>query len=219
MFWWGTTRRCARCGSGHLFRRYFTIVDDCPRCGLHFEREQGYWAGALAINIGLAAAVFIVAFVVALVLTVPDIPVVPLLAVLVPLMILVPTLGYPFSKTIWVAVDRAFLQHLDRNERARRADRAEARRQPDEVDAQREHAVGEVPGGVADDREVLEVALRLVHEALALGTGDRRQRAVAHRGRALAEPGDHRVDIELVSHTWNLANHAHAGRRARARGR
>ena len=41
MFWWGTTRRCPRCGSGHLFRRYFTMVDDCPRCGLHFEREQG----------------------------------------------------------------------------------------------------------------------------------------------------------------------------------
>jgi uncharacterized protein (DUF983 family) len=117
MLWWGATRRCARCGSGHLFRRYFTMVDDCPRCGLHFEREQGYWAGALAINIGLAGAVFIVAFAVALVLTVPDVPVVPLLAILVPLMVLVPTLGYPFSKTIWVAVDRAFLQHLDRNER------------------------------------------------------------------------------------------------------
>jgi uncharacterized membrane protein len=92
------------------------MVDDCPRCGLHFEREQGYWAGALAINIGLAGAVFIVAFAVALVLTVPDVPVVPLLAILVPLMIVVPTLGYPFSKTIWVAVDRAFLQHLDPNE-------------------------------------------------------------------------------------------------------
>jgi hypothetical protein len=60
--------------------------------------------------------VFVVAFVVALVLTAPDIPVVPLLAILVPLMIVVPTFGYPFSKTIWVAVDRALLQHLDRNE-------------------------------------------------------------------------------------------------------
>ncbi len=32
------------------------------------------------------------------------------------MMILVPIVGYPFSKTIWVAVDRAFLQHLDTNE-------------------------------------------------------------------------------------------------------
>jgi len=117
MLWRGATRRCARCGSGHLFRRYFTMVDDCPRCGLHFEREHGYWAGALAINIGIAGAVFIATFAVAIVVTAPDIPVVPLLAILVPLMIAVPMLAYPFSKTIWVAVDRAFLQHLDPNER------------------------------------------------------------------------------------------------------
>jgi uncharacterized protein (DUF983 family) len=116
MLWWGFTKRCARCGSGHLFKRWFTMVDDCPRCRLHFEREQGYWAGALAINIIVAGAVFVVAFAVALVLTAPDIPVVPILAVLVPLMIVVPIVGYPFSKTIWVAVDRALLQHLDRNE-------------------------------------------------------------------------------------------------------
>ena len=57
------------------------------------------------------------AFAIGLALTVPDIPVVPMLAVLIPLMIIVPTFAYPFSKTIWVAVDRALLQHLDTNER------------------------------------------------------------------------------------------------------
>ena len=92
------------------------MVDDCPRCGLHFEREQGYWAGALAINIGIAGITFVLAFAIGLALTAPDIPVVPMLAVLVPLMIVVPTFAYPFSKTIWVAVDRALLQHMDRNE-------------------------------------------------------------------------------------------------------
>jgi len=113
----GLTKRCARCGSGHLFEHWTKMKADCPRCGLHFEREPGYWAGALAINIGVAGAVFIVVFGVALAVTVPDVPVGPLLAILVPLMIVVPVLGYPFSKTLWVAVDRAFLQHLDRNER------------------------------------------------------------------------------------------------------
>src|SRR5262249_59931125 len=97
MLRWGARLRCARCGSGHLFKRWFTMVDDCPRCGLHFEREAGYWAGALAINIGLAIVAFVVAFGVGLALTAPDIPVVPLLAVLIPLMIIVPTVGYPFS--------------------------------------------------------------------------------------------------------------------------
>ena len=42
---------------------------------------------------------------------------VPLLAVVVPFMVLGPMVAYPFSKTIWVAIDRAFLQQLDGNER------------------------------------------------------------------------------------------------------
>ena len=117
MLWRGATKRCARCGSGDLFDGWFTIVERCPRCGLRFEREEGYWAGALAINIGVAAAVFAVVLVVGVALTAPNIPVGELLAVLVPLMVVVPIAYYPFSKTVWVAVDRALLQHLDPDER------------------------------------------------------------------------------------------------------
>src|SRR3954449_6036244 len=95
----GATRRCARCGSGHLFRHWVTMVPDCPRCGLHFERESGYWAGALAINIMTVGGLFAIVFVVALIMTAPDIPVAPLLAVLVPIMIIGPIVAYPFSKT------------------------------------------------------------------------------------------------------------------------
>lgn len=113
--WWGFTRRCPRCGSGHLFRRYFNIVSDCPRCGLHFEREPGYWAGALAINITVVGGCFAVVFVVALALTIPKVPVVPLLVLFVPIVVLGPIVYYPFSKTVWMAVDRAILQRLDPN--------------------------------------------------------------------------------------------------------
>jgi len=113
----GLTRRCARCGSGHLFKHYFTMVDDCPRCGLHFEREPGYFAGALALNIMAVGALFAVVFVALLAVTIPDVPVVELLIVLVPIAGFGPFVFYPFSKTIWVAIDRAFLMRLDRNER------------------------------------------------------------------------------------------------------
>jgi len=34
-----------------------------------------------------------------------------------PIMAFGPIVFYPFSKTIWVAVDRAYLQRLDPNER------------------------------------------------------------------------------------------------------
>jgi len=116
MFGRGFTLRCARCGSGHLFRHYFTMVPDCPRCGLHFEREQGYWAGALAINIVATGGLFALVFVALLIATVPDVPVVPLFATIMPIAVLGPIVFYPFSKTVWVAVDLGFLQRLDRNE-------------------------------------------------------------------------------------------------------
>ena len=114
--WWGITKGCPRCGRRRLFRRYFTLVPRCPRCGLHFEREPGYFAGALAVNMVLVGGLFAIVFVVALALTIPDIPVVPILAVTIPIALLGPVIAYPWSKTIWMAVDRAFLQQLDPRE-------------------------------------------------------------------------------------------------------
>jgi uncharacterized protein (DUF983 family) len=112
MLWRGASKRCARCGNGHLFKRWFTMVPDCPSCGLHFEREQGYWTGAIAVNTIVIGGLFAVILVGTLIATAPDIPVVPLLAVVVPLMAFGPLIYYPFSKTVWVAVDMAFLQPL-----------------------------------------------------------------------------------------------------------
>jgi uncharacterized protein (DUF983 family) len=108
----GLTRRCPRCGSGHLFHKWFKMVPDCPRCGLHFEREEGYWTGAIAVNTIIIGAVFTVVFVTAMVLTIPTIPWAPILAAVLPIMAIGPFVAYPFSKTIWVAIDMSFLQPL-----------------------------------------------------------------------------------------------------------
>jgi uncharacterized protein (DUF983 family) len=112
----GLAKRCARCGAGHLFTKWVTMKDDCPGCGLHFEREQGYWAGALAINFIAVGGLFLVTLGTILVLTIPNIQVVPVLCVVVPIMTIGPVFFYPFSKTIWVAVDRGYLQRLDTGE-------------------------------------------------------------------------------------------------------
>jgi hypothetical protein len=45
-------------------------------------------------------------------LTLPDIPVASLLMTVVPLMLFGPAIIYPYSKTLWVAIDLAFLHHL-----------------------------------------------------------------------------------------------------------
>lgn len=47
--------RCPRCGAGRLFRSYFHMHADCPRCRLHYERAPGYFLGAMYLNYGLTA--------------------------------------------------------------------------------------------------------------------------------------------------------------------
>ena len=65
-----------------------------------------------------SAAGNIITFVALLAMTIPDVPVLPLLAVLVPIAGLAPIVYYPFSKTVSVAIDRAYLQRLDPQERS-----------------------------------------------------------------------------------------------------
>jgi uncharacterized protein (DUF983 family) len=86
----------------------------CPRCGLRFGREEGDWTGAMAMNFVLTGTVFAVVFIALVAVTAPSVPVVPLLAVLVPITIVGPLVGYPVSKTLWVAIDRVFLERLNR---------------------------------------------------------------------------------------------------------
>jgi len=112
MLWRGLRRKCARCGGGKLFRGWFRMAETCPRCNLKFEREPGYWVGAVAINTAVIGFLFAVVLVVFSAATVPDIPWVTLLLIELPLMAVGPVILYPFSKTLWVAVDRAFLAHL-----------------------------------------------------------------------------------------------------------
>jgi uncharacterized protein (DUF983 family) len=112
MLWRGLRRKCPRCGEGKLFSRWFRMVEECPHCHLHYEREPGYWVGAVAINTIVIGILFTVLLVVFSALTVPDIPWVTLLLAELPLMGLGPIIFYPYSKTLWVAVDRAFLARL-----------------------------------------------------------------------------------------------------------
>lgn len=101
-------RRCPRCGASKLFRRWFRIVEHCPGCGLRFEREDGYWVGAIIVNTAVTEALFGVLFVATLVATMPDVDWVPLLVVALVTNALFPFAFYPFSKTLWMAIDLHF---------------------------------------------------------------------------------------------------------------
>ena len=40
-------QRCPRCFEGKIFSGFVTMHDRCPWCGLVFEREHGYFTGAM----------------------------------------------------------------------------------------------------------------------------------------------------------------------------
>ncbi len=101
----GLARRCPRCGGGRLFRGWFHLRERCPGCGLRFEREEGGFLGSLTLNYAVTAAAWLALLVAALVATAPEVPVVPLMAASAVVVILVPLAFYPFSKTIWAAVE------------------------------------------------------------------------------------------------------------------
>lgn len=46
-------QRCPRCLQGQVFAGLFRMHRHCPRCGLLFEREPGYFMGAMYLSYGL----------------------------------------------------------------------------------------------------------------------------------------------------------------------
>jgi hypothetical protein len=104
----GILRRCARCGRGKLFRRWFRMVDRCPGCGYRFDREEGFFLGAYIVNLAVAEGLLVVlAIIPAIVLFAadPDRSISPLIASGLVAAVVGPLVFYPFSKTIWVAIE------------------------------------------------------------------------------------------------------------------
>jgi uncharacterized protein (DUF983 family) len=54
--------RCPRCGRAPLFTGFFRMAGRCPACGLFFERETGYFVGAMYINYGLTVGLALVGY-------------------------------------------------------------------------------------------------------------------------------------------------------------
>lgn len=81
------------------------MVETCPTCGLRFEREEGFFLGAFVMNTAITLGSLMLYLVVAFALTLPDAPLVRLAVIGVLLGLVIPIVVYPFTKTIWCAVD------------------------------------------------------------------------------------------------------------------
>ncbi len=102
-------RRCPYCGSSGIYESYFALRERCPRCGVRFEREEGYFLGAYALNLivaeflGLGLAIFLIFR--------TDLRHLSLIwqeLIAVALAIAFPVVLFPFSRTVWIAMDLMF---------------------------------------------------------------------------------------------------------------
>lgn len=105
MFRRGLARRCPVCGGGRLFRRWLAMEPACPSCGFVFKRVPGQWLGSWFLNIIAVQTVVCALLFAAVAITWPDTPSALLIGLAVGAAVAVPLLFFPFSRTIWSAID------------------------------------------------------------------------------------------------------------------
>jgi uncharacterized protein (DUF983 family) len=106
MLWRGLTKRCPVCGGGHLYDGWFRMKERCPRCGYRFEREEGFFLGASIVNLAVAEALMAVLCIVpAIYLAAAGRTLWPVVVGGLFAALIAPFLFYPFSRTIWVALE------------------------------------------------------------------------------------------------------------------
>lgn len=98
---WGFRGRCPACGSRGIFEGVTDLKEDCPTCGLHFEREDGYWLGSMIVIMAMVLITFAVVTAGGIILFWPDVPWTGVTIAGVVANILVPILGYGYAKSVW----------------------------------------------------------------------------------------------------------------------
>ena len=98
--------KCPRCGEGALFRTYFKMFDSCDSCDLKFERESGYFVGAMYLNYG---ATVILAFLCYFLFEMfASVPFLLNLSVWALFSAAFPVFFYRYSKSLWLNFDYVF---------------------------------------------------------------------------------------------------------------
>lgn len=82
------------------------MADACPRCGLRFEREEGYWLGAMTFNLGITLAIFFATLIGGMVAFWPDPPWLAIWVATIAVTAVAPIVLHPWSRTLWVALER-----------------------------------------------------------------------------------------------------------------
>jgi ABC-2 type transport system ATP-binding protein len=98
--------RCPRCGGAGMFRGLFSMQPECPMCRLKFEREQGYFLGAIYINYAATVLCMLVGFFALEYYF--KLPLTYQIIVWCSFGVVFPILFYRYSKSLWLCLDYIF---------------------------------------------------------------------------------------------------------------
>ena len=102
-------RRCPLCGQGKMFTRWVKMRDNCAHCGYRFDRnEPDYFIGAYTINLIVAELIVVGVMVIVMLATWPAVPWTAMTWGIGLLLLPAPVLLYPYSKSLWLALDLVF---------------------------------------------------------------------------------------------------------------
>jgi len=102
----GLRLKCPRCGAGSLYNKPFKMNEQCANCALKFEREQGYFIGAIYINYAATIAIAVPGFFLLDTFTVITIN--QQLAIWVPFAVIFPLIFFHHSRSLWLVLDHFF---------------------------------------------------------------------------------------------------------------
>jgi uncharacterized protein (DUF983 family) len=99
-------QRCPRCRQGPIFGGLFATNESCPVCGLQFEREQGYFLGAMYLSYPLSVPILGLIILIEYLLL-PDWRIEYLILLsLIPYIPFAP-LVFRYSRVLWIYLERA----------------------------------------------------------------------------------------------------------------
>jgi uncharacterized protein (DUF983 family) len=95
------TQRCPNCLQGRMFSGRLAMNATCPVCGYRFEREQGFFQGAMYVSWVLGVAYLAVLGVLAQILLVPRIGIAGAATVVILIHVACIPAVFRYSRVIW----------------------------------------------------------------------------------------------------------------------
>jgi uncharacterized protein (DUF983 family) len=105
------TGKCPRCRKGPVFkpvlgRTILSMYPDCPNCGLHFERESGYFVGAMYVSYTIGVGL-VLPLALALVL-IAGWGYIPVTTIAIVETLVIMPLAFRWARVFWLHMDYAF---------------------------------------------------------------------------------------------------------------